>query len=458
MSEPSQPILLPWQKILLAVVVVTLIVLLGIPFVTRARENEMEVYLIGTRRYVAGEKVHRYPSEMESQTERAFTYPALFAVPFVPILNWPKAAQGIAWYAMNLAALGAIFWVLVRRVGPMIRWDAPPRLVRIFGVVLAVMAARHMLSPLENQSHDLLVFAACALGIEMLCRNREWAAGVWVGLGAALKCTPLLYAPIWVWQRRWSAVAAMLVAGAAFTFLPDALYQANDGKPWIQTWYEVFIRKIEIGESAQSDKSQAWDAWTLWNQSIPGTFHRLFTYVPRSAYIDDDGKVIHTAKFDMHLVHLDRRVLKYLIMAGQLAVLGWLCWVCRRKWTDQADAAEAPTILFGQMSAVLLGMVLLSPTSIKTHFAVMLFPMAFCLADYVWRKRDRFVGAVLLMQILLGTLTAKGIIGTKRGDLVLSYGTVTWCAIGLLAATGRIILQRSAVKPQSDTGIQRIAA
>lgn len=449
MSEPRPPILLPWQKILLSVIVVTLIVLLGIPFVTRARENEMEVYLIGTRRYVAGEKVHRYPSEMDSRTERAFTYPVLFAVPFVPILDWPKAAQGIAWYGMNLAALGVIFWVLIRRVGPMIPAEAPPRLVRIFGIMLAVIAARHMLSPLENQSHDLLVFAACALGIEMLCRNREWAAGVWVGLGAALKCTPLLYAPIWVWQRRWSAVASMLVAGGAFTFLPDALYRANDGRPWIQTWYEVFIRKIEIGESAQSDASQAWDAWTLWNQSIPGTFHRLFTHVPRSAYIDDDGKVIHTAKFDMHLVHLDRRVLKYLIMAGQLAVLGWLGWVCRRKWTDQADVAEAPTILFGQMSAVLLGMVLLSPTSIKTHFAVMLFPMAFCLADYVWRKRDRFVGAVLLMQILLGTLTAKGIIGTKRGDLVLSYGTVTWCALGLLFATGRIILQRR---------IQRIAA
>ncbi|MFO0865175.1 MAG: glycosyltransferase family 87 protein, partial [Gemmataceae bacterium] len=451
MSDSRPPILLPWQKILLGVFVAVLVVLLGIPFVTRARENEMEVYLIGTKRFVAGEKVHRYPSEMDSPLERAFTYPALFAVPFVPILNWPKEAQGIAWYAMNLAALRAIFWVLIRRIEPMISAGKPVRLVRIFGIVLFLMAARHMLSPLENQSHDLLVFAACAIGIEMICRKREWAAGIWVGLGAALKCTPLLYAPIWVWQRRWAAVASMLIGGAAFTFLPDAIVRANDGKPWIQTWYEVFIRKIEIGESAQSDKSQAWDAWTLWNQSIPGTFHRLFTFVPRSAYIDDDGKVIHTAKFDMHLVHLDRKALKYSIMVGQLAVLGWLTWICRRKWTDQVNEAERPTILFGQMSAVLLGMVLLSPTSIKTHFAVMLFPMAFCLADYVWRKRDRFVGAVLLMQILLGTLTAKGIIGTKRGDLILSYGTVTWCAIGLLLATGHIILQRAATKVQATS-------
>jgi hypothetical protein len=458
MPRAISPVRVVWAKAILGLAAVGLLVGLGIPFVTRARRNEMEVYVTGAERLAAGEKVHRLPSEGKPN-ERAFTYPVLFALPFVPTLHWNKTVQGLTWYAANLACLAGIFWVLSCRLRAMLGPSTDRRRWHLLLGCLALLSARHVLAPLENQSHDLFVFLACALAIEMACRSRDALAGSWAGLGAALKCTPLLFAPVFLWQRRWAALAAILIAAGGLTFLPDLLYPANDGRLWIAQWSDTFLRKVQLGASAEAEGGRggpdaewyrAWDPWSPWNQSIPGTFHRLFTHVPPEDFRSD--------KFDIHLVHLDRRVLKLATMAAQLLVAAWLFWICRPRWIRQASEQERATLLFGQGSAVLLAMVLLSPTSIKTHFAVLLFPMAFCLADWLAR-RDGFVGAVLLVQLLLGTLTAKGLVGFWAGDYIVAYGSVTWCAVALLAATGWIVLRRSqAGLIQAATGPQAEAA
>ena len=88
-------------------------------------------------------------------------------------------------------------------------------------------------------------------------------------------------------------------------------------------------------------------------------------------------------------------------------------------------------------------MVLLSPTSIKTHFCVLLLPAAFCAADFLYRRRDPVVGAALALTFVLGTLTVKGLVGREAGDWIMTYGSVTGCAVVLFVATGRVLLQRS---------------
>jgi hypothetical protein len=80
-------------------------------------------------------------------------------------------------------------------------------------------------------------------------------------------------------------------------------------------------------------------------------------------------------------------------------------------------------------------MVLLSPMSSKSHFAVLLVPLAAALVVWLRVRRDLLLTVLLVGVFVLGTLLTKGLLGSKLGNVTLAYGSVTWTAfLALLAA------------------------
>jgi hypothetical protein len=381
--------------------------------------TELPLYLLAGQRMSAGEPIYR-------TDERAFTYPPLFALPFVPITLLPEALRRPVWYTINFAALAVIVLRLRRRVAPMLA--ARPS-EWFFWSLIALLSGRHVLAVLENQSHDLLVFLCAFLAIDALCAARSKAAGTLAGLAAALKATPLLFAPVFLWQRRCAAVACLFVVLMAGTFLPDLACPAKDGVSWSMSWYRTFLHHAQPGESASST---AWSQWNQLNQSLAGTCYRLFTPPPEEP-----------DRYDVALTTLDRTALKLVTLGCQFAALAWLLWLTRPGLTRRLTGDELTFARLGEGAALLTAMVLLSPTSIKTHFCVLLVPVAYCLADFLYRRRDPIVGAALAVAFVLGTLTVKGIVTKELGDRIMTYGTVTGCALALYAATGRVLLQRA---------------
>src|SRR5262245_26964423 len=309
--------------------------------------TELPLYLRAGERLRAGEPIYR-------TDERAFTYPALFALPFVPMTLLPEPMQRPVWWTINFAALAAIVLRLRRRVAPIIGEGARAWL---FWGLVALLAGRHILAVLENQSHDLLVFLCAFLAVDALCAARDKTAGALAGLGAALKATPLLFAPLFLWQRRWAAAACLLIVLLAGSFLPDVIFPANDGVSWNVSWYRTFLHHAQVGESASSS---AWSAWNQLNQSLAGTCYRLFT----PPLLDPD-------RYDVSLVTLDRTALKIVTLACQLAALVWLLWITRPALTRHLTGEALSFARLGEGAALLTAMALLSPTSIKTHFCVL---------------------------------------------------------------------------------------
>jgi hypothetical protein len=388
--------------------------------------TELPLYLLAGERIQAGEPIYR-------NYERAFAYPALFALPFVPMTWLPVPMQRPVWYVVNFAALAIIVVRLQRRVAPIMPAGARGWL---FWSLVALLAGRHILAVLENQSHDLLVFLCAFLALDALCAARAKTAGALAGLGAALKATPLLFAPVLLWQRRWAAGLCLVVVLLTASFLPDLIYPANDGVSWNVSYYRAFLHHAQPGESASSG---AWQAWNQLNQSLAGTCYRLFTPAP------DDAD-----RYDVSLATLDRNALKIVTLGCQLAALAWLLWVTRPKLTRDLTGSELSFARLGEGAAVLAAMVLLSPTSIKTHFCVLLVPVAYCVADFLYSRRDPLVGAALAVAFVLGTLTVKGIVTKELGDRIMAYGTVTGCALALYLATGRVLLQRARMAQVSE--------
>jgi hypothetical protein len=381
--------------------------------------TELPLYMRAGERMRDGEPIYR-------TDERPYTYPPLFALPFVPMTWLSEPFRRPMWYVVNFAALAVIVLRLERRVAPILR-SGPPAWA--FWGLVALLAGRHILAVLENQSHDLLVLLCAFLAIDCLCSARSKLSGLLAGLGAALKATPLLFAPLFLWQRRFAALACLVLALGIGSFVPDLLCPAKDGVGWNISWYRTFLHLAQPGESASST---AWAAWNQLNQSLAGTCHRLFAPPP-----DEPDR------YDVSFVTLDRNTLKVVTLTCQLAAFAWLMWVTRPALTRHLSGEQLSFARLGEGAALLTAMVLLSPTSIKTHFCVLLVPIAYCLADYLYRRRDLLVGGALAIAFVLGTLTVKGLVSKQLGDRIMAYGTVTGCAVALYAATGRVLLQRS---------------
>jgi hypothetical protein len=399
-----------------------------IPFILKPY-TELPLYLLAGQRMAAGEPIYRLD-------ERAFTYPPLFALPFVPMTWLPEAAQKFVWYTINFAALAVIVLRLRRRVALLVGDGMRDWL---FWSLVALLAGRHIFAVLENQSHDLLVFLCAFLAVDALCAARPKTAGALAGLGAALKATPLLFAPLFLWHRRWAAFVCLLIVLLAGSSLPDLVCPANDGTSWNVSWYRTFLHHAQPGESASST---AWSAWNQLNHSLAGTCYRLFTPPP-----DDPDR------YDVSLVHLDRTALRLVTLGCQLAAFAWLLWLTRPALTRHMTGDALRFARLGEGAALLTAMVLLSPTSIKTHFCVLLVPTAYCLADFLYRRRDLLVGVALFIAFVLGTLTVKGIVTKELGDRIMASGTITWCALALYLATGRVLLQRARLAAPSELGV-----
>jgi hypothetical protein len=410
-----------------------------VSFLLLKKDSELPVYMVAAGRMARGEPIYR-------DEPRAFTYPPLFGLPFVPVALLPQAVQPTLWYLVNFAALLLILVRLQRRLQAVL--VAAPGLrapaVWMFWALVAVLASRHIVTILERRSHDLLVFLFAFLAVDAWCAGRSKAAGALAGLGAALKATPLLFAPIFLWQRRFPAFLCLVLALIAGLLLPDLFCPAQDGSLWIMSWYRTFLTSIQPGEAAASS---AWMPWWELNQSVAGTVHRWFAHPgPRNGDLPDISVVL-----------LDRTPMKIVTLACQLIVAAWLFWVTRPALTRHLRGEPLRFVQLGQGAMVLMAMVLLSPTSIKTHFCVLLAPIAFCLADFLYRRRDPFVGFALIVTLVLGTLTARELCPRKVADWTLVAGSITWSALALYAATGRIVLERARLARAESQGIDLLS-
>jgi hypothetical protein len=402
------------------------VVAFGAVHAVRKSVSELPVYTRGAARMAAGEEIYRFEL-------KAFTYPPFFAVPFVPLTLIPESAHRLVWYATNLAALAAIIWLLWKQLSGA---GLSGRSASFFWIGLALLAGRHVSAVFENQSHDLVVLVAVMLAITAFSRRAEVRGGSWIGIAAACKATPLLFLPVLASQRRIAASLALLFAAALATLLPDLVFPRADGKLWCVAWFDTFLSGLRPGKPA--DAEGAWSAWNMLNQNLAGTIYRLSTPIdPRAQHVIDGVTIWQPGP----------GMVQGVTIAAQLMVLAWLLFVTRPGLASGLADERLAFRRLGEAGAVLCGMVLLSPMSSKSHFCVLVVPCAFCLATLLQDRRNRVAWALLGIAALLGTATTKSLIGTSLGNQFLARGSVTFCTVAILLATGLLLLRRAQPAP-----------
>jgi hypothetical protein len=402
---------------------------------SKADDRELPVYVTGGERMAAGAEIYRRGTD-----GKPFTYPPFAAVPFVPFAKLPKDWQPPAWFAVNFAILLLLVRWLHRYGSAPVPGLGSPKLGWYWPLVI-VVGGRHVTSVLTNQSHDLLIAGLCGAGAAAWCRGRSSAA-VWVGLGAAIKATPLLFLGLFGLRLRVLAVLLLLATVAAATLLPDFVFPRSDGVAWWRAWYDVNLAGLEVGGTASAQG--AWNSHSILNQSLSGTLVRLFTPVKiadPSFVLGQPGAVL--------LTELSPGVFNIVSLAAQLAVLAVISfgiWRAGRQVRGSTDAVVAHRLVgLGEVAAIVCGMVLLSPQSSKSHFCVWLFPVAF-VVDRLTRGRRDVLALLLFAAAAVTGLLAKDMLGRELGNQLLGFGNVTWATLLFLLATVRLL----AIAPQQQ--------
>jgi hypothetical protein len=344
----------------------------------------------------------------------------------VPLAPLPPLVRARVWWFVNLCLAGVILFVLARMVWPTVahakgksgshRWILP--------LMVAVLAGRFFISPLEYKSHDLIVLALVVLAGLALAQRRDAWAGVCIGLAAACKATPLLFLPMLLWQRRYRAVACCLGALVAATLLPDVLFPSPDGQLWVVHWYDKFISKVQVDAPAQA--AGAWSSWNVLNQGLAATIYRL------SAPVESQGGMINVC-----LVALRDASRQRLTLALELLVVGWLAWCTWPRRLRVVDS-ERGLVALTQVGMVTCAMLLLSPMSSSQHFAALLVPITACTTYCLFCRRDPFIVAVLLLVFVFGALAARDLLG-QYSIWPQAIGCKTWLCLALLVACGRMV-------------------
>jgi hypothetical protein len=397
-----------WRRRSALVAAVIFFAAMSWSFVRRGAESEFNVcYLRAATRMQARQAIHR-------DEPVAYAYPPAMAMLVMPLAKLPAPAALGAWYLINVIAVSAVAAGSWRLIGGSSILRIEGRWLAVFWLAV-LLSFRFVSAPLENQQFDAVIAALVVVGCLCLRGERPLAGALWLGAAAAMKCTPLLFAPYLVWRGRLKAACLMTLAAVALNRAPDFVWPQASGQSYLGDWCGMYLAKV--GRSAPG----VWDSDLVLNQSLSGLVNR-FAQAGLPWSIDRLPRA--TAALAPETV----AAIRWLTYGLSLALLALTAWRFGRP-----GASRLPLNVGAEAGAIVCLMLLLSPMSSKAHYVVLVLP-CMLFARALIERRHATLRLLLPILLITGPLTSKGLTGKTLGDLTLAWGFPTWFALMLLAA------------------------
>ena len=372
--------------------------MLPMSFKKPAAADWLNTYVLAAQEMLAHQPIHS--AGKNSLGAGPFTYPPAAALLAVPFARTSPTIALAGWYIASVLATFvavACAWRLVRAPGfrEMTRdWSW----IFVLGLFLG---ARQLISPFGNRQTDMFVAAAVIGGCWLLAKGRDIHGAIWIGAAAAIKATPLLFAPYLLWRGRWRAALALVTVALALNYVPDVLWPQPSGRSYFRQWVDVSLAPVRSGTPGE------WFADRLRNQSIAGLVGRLgtFGFVTSTAQVADEPPPITPER---------ARTIKLVVYGIGLLLLGITLWRFGWPKPDRSQFAA-------ECAAVLCLMLLVSPMTSKSHLCILVLPLFLIAREIIQRRTTGWIAFGVLLT-LLGPLASRDVIGRQLADLTMAWG------------------------------------
>jgi hypothetical protein len=333
-----------------------------------------------------------------------WVYPHFAALPFAGLeALLGDAGARWSWCLLLGVATALLLRSLVATLAPFggLRWWQ----WLLFGVLFHRCIAQN----LTHGQLSLWVGTLATMGVAQLQRGREFRAGLWLGVAAALKLTPLLFAPA-LFAMRAPRAALSLVA----TFAVAVLLV-----PWPFCGTEEHVRHLvdlwrTITESFVSPERAAIVRGHS-GPSIGGTLD----YLLQARAVNRDGYMVN-------VVDLTPQALLAVKLAWSSLIAGLLgAWFWRARLLPESQR------LVAQSAAVLLATAFFAPLVRVYHLAAVLLPFAlFCRGPRPGRDVLWWTAAVATLFSM--TLRQKALLGEALWKVLDHGGLLHFAMVTML--------------------------
>jgi hypothetical protein len=406
---------------------VIVLIVLCVQTLRRSSSEWQAVYVEAGRQFLAGRDF--YTSGI------GYAYPPFMALVAAPLASVPEWVSRLAWFASSAASMVvmiAFAWRLangmpLNRMGLGVRGE-----LCAFAAGLAISLG-FIFNAFAHQQTDVLTGGLMMAGA-LLLSNGNLAGGAFIGVAAACKATPLLWAPYLLWRHHQLAGALVVIVAVAANLVPDMIVPSPSGDWWIQGWVDNFIRPTLRLDAPLG----LWASAIEYNQSLSGTIERLV-----------NTKLLFSPKPTILVRDLvDPITLKGIVYTIFALLLAASIFVAARAQRQMPSGATLPARESYEFSMVMILMLLLSPMSGRAHFGTLVLP-AFCLARFACLTGNRVILALLAFVVLLvappyGYLAPEGI------HSAVLWGGATTVAAMLLWIGCVIVLWRNFAKSPNE--------
>lgn len=354
-----------------------------------------EVYVHAARALLAGQDIYAAGT--------AYLYPPFQAFLAVPFTLLPSSASRLGLYAasvLSIVGLVRAAWELA--TGRTIdQFDAADR--RAWAVLgLGLLASGpYLLNAVAHQQTDCIIAFLVVAGCAGILRGREASGAILIGLAAAFKGPPLLFAAYLLFRRRWLGAGLVVAVAFGANLLPDLVASPPEGGLWLQAW----LRRIVLPTQQLAVPLGQWGSELIYNQALGGTLQRLL------------GAVL-----DPRMVKL----LTYGLLLAMTVASVAAALIGQRAGRASLRPGDLPSQSAIECAVVIILMLLMSPMSGKAHFGPTLLA-AFCLA------RLALSGSRAAL-IFVGLATAFALPANKDLAGATLYGALLWGGTFTLSA------------------------
>jgi hypothetical protein len=335
--------------------------------------------------------------------------PPISLMVFGPLSELSRPNAAFVWVLVKLPLACAVFLfaaAIVARAG--VRLTPEAITLMIAGWWLAVIVDMQ-----EGQTNFLALVPLIA-GLYLAQQERaasDAAAGALIGLGVAMKVTPIIFVVYFAWRRRFTIAAAALAGVAVFSLVvPSLAFGWSQNLRWFEQWSRIMILPFA---------SEGHIVYST-SQSLPSTALRLLTDAP--AFDSHHGGV--TEPHYMNLLSLSngaaRQIVRTLMIAAGAAGL----W-----WTRRRLATLRSQRYVFEIAAVAAFMLWFSERTWVHHYVSFILTLA--AAGMVLSDSAQPEGARRLVHIALMVFAATTVFASEAGK-VFGLDGVDWAkAVGV---------------------------
>jgi alpha-1,2-mannosyltransferase len=289
-------------------------------------------------------------------------YPPLWALAHAPLTIMSAHTAQVVVYPLALLALAFLLRTLAGMSAPQLPLPAERA---VWSAAAAVtLAAPFVSRDLPEVGVNTALVALSWLAVALWSRGRDVAAGMSLGLAAALKCTPLLFVAYFALKRQWRVAAVSALACAAFTLSPALVQGPGPYARAMEAWLATVWRGVTEPDPSRGPLGEQKVESLALRPALARYLMRLPPGHLGRPESSDVPERPHGAPspFYLHVGALAPRpagIVATIVMAGLLLLAAWRC-------RFPPDGREDPAIPW-EAALVSILILLYSPITWKQH-------------------------------------------------------------------------------------------